>query len=227
MTGVQTCALPILLNIPLYRLEELNPQYRRNVIPGLSKPYPVRLPSLLATRFIELEDSIANYKADLYLSHSYKARTPAGRGTAVVGTQAIPAGSSITHVVKKGETLGAIAARYKVTLNNLRAWNGISGSMLSIGQKLLIYGKATTTAAAAPKQETKSPVTSTAAKSSTASASASGSGEFISYTVRAGDSLWKIANAFEGVSIQDLMTWNALTSSSKLIAGMLLKIKKI
>ena len=214
------------LNVPLQCLEELNPQYRRNVIPGLSKPYPVRLPSLLATRFIELEDSIANYKADLYLSHSYKARTPAGRNGAVVGTQAVPAGSSITHVVKKGETLGAIAARYKVTLNNLRAWNGISGSMLSIGQKLLIYGKGAT-AAATPKQEAKSPVASTVSKSSPSSESTSNSGEFISYTVRAGDSLWKIANAFEGVSIQDLMTWNALTSSSKLIAGMMLKIKKI
>ncbi|MGE4568875.1 MAG: LysM peptidoglycan-binding domain-containing protein [Bacteroidales bacterium] len=210
------------LNIPLHRLEELNPQYRRNVVPGLSRPYPVRLPSLLATRFIELEDSIANYKADLYLSHSYKSKTPAGR-TAAAGTQAIPAGSSITHVVKKGETLGGIAARYKVSLNNLRAWNGISGSMLSIGQKLLVYGKEASTVAASAKRST----ASTGSKSTADSASMAEAGEYINYKVKAGDSLWKIANAYEGVSIQDLMNWNALTSSSKLVAGMLLKIKKI
>lgn len=213
------------LNIPLECLEELNPQYRRNVIPGLSKPYSVRLPSLLATRFIELEDSIANYKADLYLSHSYKAKTPAVR-TAAAGSRAIPEGASITHVVKKGETLGAIAARYKVKLTDLRAWNGISGSMLSIGQKLLVYGKGGSVAATASSQQSKA---STAQKTSAGNASVSTAeaGEFFNYKVKAGDSLWKIANAYQGISIQDLMTWNALTSSSKLVAGMMLKIKKI
>jgi len=43
------------------------------------------------------------------------------------------------HVVKKGETLGHIAIKYNIQISDLRAWNGIKGSKISIGQRLKIY----------------------------------------------------------------------------------------
>ena len=49
------------LNIDLLR--SLNPQYRRDVVPGNTEPSPIRLPLTETGRFIDLQDSIFNYKA--------------------------------------------------------------------------------------------------------------------------------------------------------------------
>lgn len=43
------------------------------------------------------------------------------------------------HVVKKGETLGHIAIKYNIQISDLRSWNGIKGSNISIGQRLKIF----------------------------------------------------------------------------------------
>ena len=43
------------------------------------------------------------------------------------------------HIVKKGETLGHIAQAFHIRASDIRKWNGISGSRISIGQKLKIY----------------------------------------------------------------------------------------
>jgi membrane-bound lytic murein transglycosylase D len=48
--------------------------------------------------------------------------------------------TSIVHRVRKGDTLYAIARRYGVSIENLRAWNGLKGSTLSIGDRLQIHG---------------------------------------------------------------------------------------
>lgn len=45
----------------------------------------------------------------------------------------------VVHRVRKGDTLFAIARRYGVTVDNLRAWNGLKGSALSIGDRLQIH----------------------------------------------------------------------------------------
>jgi membrane-bound lytic murein transglycosylase D len=41
------------------------------------------------------------------------------------------------HVVKKGDTLGSIAARYRVSVANLKRWNN-TGRFLQVGQKIYI-----------------------------------------------------------------------------------------
>ncbi|MCB1173160.1 MAG: peptidoglycan DD-metalloendopeptidase family protein [Leptospiraceae bacterium] len=58
--------------------------------------------------------------------------------------QALPASATRSsawryHTVKKGEYLGRIARTYKVSLSQLRSWNGLKkGSVIQIGQKLKI-----------------------------------------------------------------------------------------
>jgi membrane-bound lytic murein transglycosylase D len=54
------------LNIDLLR--SLNPMYRRDIVPGATEPSPIRLPITEVSRFIDLEDSIYNYKADELLN---------------------------------------------------------------------------------------------------------------------------------------------------------------
>jgi membrane-bound lytic murein transglycosylase D len=45
------------------------------------------------------------------------------------------------------------------------------------------------------------------------------------YTVRQGDSLWKIASKFPGVSVENIKVWNDI-SGSKLKPGMRLVVSK-
>lgn len=47
--------------------------------------------------------------------------------------------TTITYKVVKGDTLGAIAKRYNVKLSELRAWNGLKGDQIKLGQTLRIH----------------------------------------------------------------------------------------
>lgn len=49
-----------------------------------------------------------------------------------------PAAGWTTHTVRRGESLGTIAARYGVSVSELRSWNGIRGSTIYAGQKLKV-----------------------------------------------------------------------------------------
>ena len=55
---------------------------------------------------------------------------------------AIPAVSlgDATHVVRKGDTLGKIARAHRVSVAKIRAANGIDGTRLSVGTKLVLPG---------------------------------------------------------------------------------------
>ena len=54
------------LNIPIEEIRTLNPQFRADVIPGDNHPYMLVLPSQQIYSFILSEDSIDNYREDLY-----------------------------------------------------------------------------------------------------------------------------------------------------------------
>ena len=54
------------INIDLLR--SLNPMYRRDIIPGATEPYALRLPMTEVGKFIDLQDSVYNYKVDELLN---------------------------------------------------------------------------------------------------------------------------------------------------------------
>ena len=47
--------------------------------------------------------------------------------------------SQVTHVVRSGETLSAIARRYGVSVAAVKEWNGLQGNGLRVGQRLAVY----------------------------------------------------------------------------------------
>ena len=55
----------------------------------------------------------------------------------------------VTHVVRRGETLSAIARRYGVSVAAVKEWNGLPGNGIRSGQRLAVY---TTRPAAAPSR---------------------------------------------------------------------------
>jgi spore germination protein YaaH len=74
------------------------------------------------------------------------------------------------HVVRRGETLGAIARRYKTTVPRLQALNGLKGTRVAAGQRLTVRGSSTT--ARTSSATTSSSTKASAKKASTKKASA-------------------------------------------------------
>lgn len=112
--------------INIDELRALNPEFRKDIIPGNQKTYVLRLPNNKISLFIEKEDSIYNYKATEYNNR---------RSTVKVTT---PKSAEIYHKIKNGETLGGIAAKYRVSINQIRRLNGIKGSNIRAGKTIRI-----------------------------------------------------------------------------------------
>ena len=45
----------------------------------------------------------------------------------------------ITYTIRRGDTLGGIAARHRVKVSDLKRWNNLKGDMIREGRKLVIY----------------------------------------------------------------------------------------
>ena len=107
------------------------------------------------------------------------------------------------YVVKSGDVLGKIAERHGCTVAQLKAWNNLSSSNIKVGQKLRVKASSQ--------------------KSAGSSSSAANGKGYVTYTVKSGDSFYSIAKDFPGVSPQNIMDFNGLTSS-KIKPGMVIKI---
>jgi len=125
------------LGIPLQQLRDFNPQYSREILPGNSAPCPLRLPAAYAAKYIDMEDSICKYKANVYLSNSFRTIEPSG--ISAKSTANTAGKNRIVHTILSGENLGSIAQKYKVSVNNLKDWNNLSSSRIIAGKKLVVY----------------------------------------------------------------------------------------
>jgi membrane-bound lytic murein transglycosylase D len=121
-----------MLNISVDQIKLMNPQYKRQIIPGDLKPYAVALPVNLTGKFIDKLAEIANYKTDSLIND---------RREEVIPEPVVQHKSSektTYHKVKKGQTLSSIAARYGVSVTKIKQWNGMHNSKIIPGQKLKI-----------------------------------------------------------------------------------------
>ncbi len=118
------------IDVSLELLQMLNPEYRLSIIPATTKAYPLTLPTERITDFVEMQDSIFA-KDSLYLGdYVIHANIEKKRNEAPPATY---------HVVRKGDTLGAIARKYGRTVKQLMNWNGIkNANSLRIGQRLRV-----------------------------------------------------------------------------------------
>lgn len=90
-----------------------------------------------------------------------------------------------TYTVKAGDNLYSIANKYNTTVDNLKSINNLDSDVLKIGQILKIPGIEVTT----PNENTNE-----------------------TYTVKAGDNLYSIANKY-GITVDALKNANGLTSN--------------
>jgi len=127
------------LGIDKDQLEELNPQYRRHIVNGRTKPSAIRLPESFVAAFIDREDSIYTYDAERLISHRTVVEVDeksAPKQTSRRSKRNRNRGRSVT--VRQGDTLSEIARRNGTTVNKLRQLNGIKGSNIRAGKKIRV-----------------------------------------------------------------------------------------
>ncbi|MDO4195379.1 MAG: transglycosylase SLT domain-containing protein [Prevotellaceae bacterium] len=133
------------LGVSVKEIESLNPQYRRSVVNGGSRPSVLRLQPKDIIAFIDNQDSIYAYRADELLTK---------RSTVEVDTSSAPAVSSKrssrsrrgrssargrSATIRQGDTLSAIAKRNGTTVAKLKRLNpSIKGSNIRAGKKIRV-----------------------------------------------------------------------------------------
>ncbi len=109
-------------------------------------------------------------------------------------------GQRITYNVRRGDTMYRIALRYGTTVESLMSWNGLSpNDKIYPGQKLLLW------VGTKVDVEDKTSV-------------ASGVYNVITYKVKQGDTLYRIANNFR-TTVKDICRWNGLSPRDTIYPG--------
>ncbi|NQZ10757.1 MAG: LysM peptidoglycan-binding domain-containing protein [Algicola sp.] len=129
----------------------------------------------------------------------------------MVAKQNKKAGSyKIDYKVKKGDTLWDISRDKKVNIRSLAKWNSMAPKdPIHPGQTLVIWKKNT--------------VSASSSKSNSSTVPAKAAMRSITYKVRSGDSLARIAGKFS-ILIRDIVKWNSLNKKKYLQPGQKLKL---
>jgi len=152
--NVNLAQIAAVLDMDLDMLRTLNPEYRRDIVPGLTKPSAIKMGLNDVTRFIDNEDSIYNYNAAELLSKrdevainddvptfvkkktTRRSRNSRASRRSSSRSKKGAAGRSVT--IRRGETLSQIAKRNGTTVAKLKRLNGIRGNNIKAGKKLKV-----------------------------------------------------------------------------------------
>lgn len=215
------------MNIPIGELRALNPQYRTGLVPGSTKPQSLTLPVKHLGDFIDMNDTIINYKPDVYLKKGNLTVNPT-RSTYLPPD--IKGKTKLYYTVKDGDNLGFISEWYRVGLSDLRYWNDIYGNTIRVGQKITVfvdpakaeYYSRINDMSLAEKQNANGR-TIPVSQSSIQQTDDSG---YIIYTVQYGDTIWDIVKKFDNVTTSEILALNNIIDPGRIQVGQKLKIKK-
>lgn len=190
--------------VNIEELQFLNPAYKLDIIPVIEgENYYLRLPRYAAAIFAANEEKIYAYaKAEFD-----KREKPLPRY--------FDNDTKVRYRVRSGDYLGRIARKFGVRVSQIKQWNGLRSNNIRVGQRLTIYPRnpvnVNISGTKAPeKPATKKTIDTTGKKT---------------YIVQEGDSLWTIAQKYEGVSVDNLKEWNQITSN-RLKIGMVLVVSQ-
>ncbi len=235
------------LKLPLDALRDMNPQYKKDIIPANGRSFVLKLPAEYTTKFVELSDSIYRYKDSLFFNvkknsttagQTYETSYKSDNDIEEKGEPpSIEGKSQITYTIKNGDTYGYIANWFGVKTSDLKYWNDTYSNRLQVGQKVIVYvpnkkipmDKGIETMTFEQKQDF-------AARSSVKTKNASSKtttkveldNNYVYYTILSGDNLSTITKKYPGTSENGIMQLNNLTTSDvrRLRVGQIIKIKK-
>ena len=96
------------------------------------------------------------------------------------------------YTVQKGDSLWKIATKFGITVDELKELNNLKNNTITVGQNLKV------------KLTEEKPIE-----------------DYLLYTIKSGDSLWKIANTY-GVTVNELKQVNNLSGTTLQIGDVLL-----
>ena len=182
-----------MLNIPMEDIKFFNPQYKASIIPANSKtPMSLRLPERYIDSFLVHEKEVYNFK------------TKKGIDRAKLEEEMKKVSDRSVHIVKSGESLGSIANKYRISVNQLKSWNKLKSTTIYPGQKLIVYSSGAPMAQAGNSKPVER------------------STEQKIHTVKSGENLSIIAKKYQ-CTVTNLKEWNNL-KSTKLSIGQKLKV---
>jgi membrane-bound lytic murein transglycosylase D len=225
------------LNINIESLRDLNPMYKRDIVPGTpEKGYPVRIPVELIASFIEKEDSIYNHRRENLFPGNTITQPTTSAEYYDIGN--IEGKTKIYYTVKSNDNPGYISDWFDISVAELKLWNRISRNLIRAGQKLVIfvpnekveYYRKINNLSFSAKQELAGykvePVASPVSPAGNAPTSVVANGDnYIYHTVQKGDNFWTIAKQYPGVTNTDIMQLNNISDERSLRTGQKLKIK--
>ena len=126
--------------VSIDQIKSLNPQYKKNIIPGDSKSYTLRLPQSHISIFIDQLDTIYAHRADeLFRNRKTIAINDNTPPSSTRAKASVGKGTPTYHKIKSGETLGTIATKYGVRIKDIQSWNGLRNTKITAGKQLKIY----------------------------------------------------------------------------------------
>ena len=199
-------------------LKELNPELRRGFTPPRNDlPYRLRVPKGASKKFmacfsklpeserldldvyiVQASDNVSSIAAKLGVTSRtiIEANSLRNPDRIYRGQQLyvpIGTGPRVTadgsYVIRPGDSLSRIAARYNVHVSQLRQWNGIEGDLIRPGKKLRVA------------------VAANPSLSQVAPTRRKGGNSY--YVVSTGETLWSIAHQF-ALDVKTLRDWNGI-----------------
>ena len=151
------------LNVDEELVRSLNPQYRKDIVIGYTKPSTLRLPVDKINSFIDQEDSVYAYNADVLLTKRSEVEVAQEVPSYSSGRTSVSSSrksysrskskrsrrkssrssrrrrsSSKSVTVRGGDTLSEIAARNHTTVKKLKRLNGLKGNNIRKGKKIRV-----------------------------------------------------------------------------------------
>ncbi|MGO4820009.1 MULTISPECIES: LysM peptidoglycan-binding domain-containing protein [unclassified Flavobacterium] len=215
-----------LLDMPVAQLQALNPSYKLNVIPYYDdENHYLRLPKAKTAVFVSNENKIY-----AYLQHEIDIKEhPYGSRSAIASNAASTKNTTRTvrtrtkyYKIRRGDNLGAIANKYKVSVANLKRWNRLRSNNIAYGKSLKIISteviiktvpKKKPAAFAVLKKSTKEAIKGIKIKDEVVLIAKdtlkSSNNKSAFYVVQKGDNLIAIAKANQ-ITVAQLKSWNNL-----------------
>lgn len=116
-------------NVPMDKIESLNPQYKKNIIPGQSMVCSLRLSQDDLYNFIINEDSVYRYKADELFTN---------RKTVDIRQQTPASTSKKYYKIRRGDSLSTIARKFGTSVSRLKSLNGLKSDRISAGKTIRV-----------------------------------------------------------------------------------------
>jgi membrane-bound lytic murein transglycosylase D len=170
------------LEIPLEVVEYLNPSYKKQLVPKTDQQMVVSIPRNKIGLFIQNEELVYNY-----------GKTESETENAAEENFVLKEVRR-SHIVKKGEYLGAIAEKYNCSVNDIKAWNDLRSAQIQPGQKLTVY---VSTKIVQPTENITEKINS----------EQKDDGKATFYTIQDGDTLFSIAKK-QGITVADIEQLN-------------------